>query len=380
MKKLLIMLMVVAMAAFLFVGCIPGVTTVVDDEDEEEPVVPTTVAPIITSVSDIDITSSATQYVNKAEAADGIVVTGTAPTYSEVRVYINGLTAGTGDAGANGVFEVVVAPADLEKAVKTDGPKILHATAKETGLAESASSNECPFTLDTALPTITKCSATAGSNETIADVDEVSGSDTAGLFSDWNVDNPLLLVEGMWKIEIIGIVDVQSNGSADSGDLVTIEVTPPSGPPASTYVFTYLNTDTDYTSFIPGVEVEFDNSLSLADVGAEVFCDVTPPAAAVAGYIDVTFDADVTGASILAGPWTAFGATVDLQPTPVVWSATTARLTETLGVFWYWWGWGDATNLISGVAYSVSCSGITDLAGNPISATAPETCTGIVMP
>ncbi len=158
MKKLLIILMVVAMASFLFVGCI-GTTPPIEDEDEEDVITPppATVAPIITSVPDI-----VDGYINKANAADGIVVNGTAPTYSEVKVYINGLTAGTGDTLENGVFQVVVAKADLIKAVKTDGAKVLYATAKEVGLEESAHSNEKTFTLDTVAPKISSSKAKAG--------------------------------------------------------------------------------------------------------------------------------------------------------------------------------------------------------------------------
>lgn len=49
MKKLLIMLMVVAVASFLFVGCLSGTTT---PDTTPDTTTPTTVAPIITDVPD----------------------------------------------------------------------------------------------------------------------------------------------------------------------------------------------------------------------------------------------------------------------------------------------------------------------------------------
>jgi len=89
MKKLLVILMVVAMASFLFVGCVPTTPEeeVVEEEEVvvEEEVVAATVAPIITSILDypaagttavavISLTSTATQYMNAAEIANGIVL------------------------------------------------------------------------------------------------------------------------------------------------------------------------------------------------------------------------------------------------------------------------------------------------------------------
>jgi len=158
MKKLLVILMVVAMASFLFVGCLgDGVTPPVDDEDDEdeEDVTPlTTVAPIITSITDnpvaptvpaavISLTSSATQYMNAAEIALGIIVNGTAPTYSEVKVYIDDICAGTANVGDEGTFSVVVAKVDLGDDAED---KVLYATAKEAALPVSAHSVEYAFT------------------------------------------------------------------------------------------------------------------------------------------------------------------------------------------------------------------------------------------
>ena len=347
----------------------------------------TTHVPVIMSVPDAE-----DKYVNKAEAADGIIVHGTGPTYSEIKLYIDGIFAGTGDVTETGAWTVVVAKSDLG----ADGEKILYATAtiEKTRWTESAHSNEIKFTLDTALPTIKKCSAKAGILEVLADVEEVSGTDTCDLFCGWDVHNETLLVSGIWKIEIMGIEDTNLNVSCDSGDHFRIEVTDPSGNVTPYGPIVYTGGRETYTTWIPGVELEFpanwiptwwggfcvDSALELWHVGCEVRVKVTAPDDAAPGHIDVTFDEAVTGTSILAGTWTAFGATEDLVPTVAVRSATVARLTETLfpGP-----GWGPqplTPRLVPGVAFSVSCSGIIDLAGNPIPATAPETCTGVVLP
>jgi hypothetical protein len=385
MKKLIIILMVVAVASFLFVGCIPGgVTPDPDPDPDPDPTALTTVAPIITSVPDI-----VGGYVNAAAAANGLVVNGTAPTYSEVKVYINGITAGTGDAGFNGVFSVVVANADLIKAVKVDGAKTLHATATEAGLAESASSNVRSFILDTVIPSIASSvgkTGTAAVGALIAEVGEVIPAvpgldDTNDLFNNWAIADASLLVLGTWKLEIKAILDSDGSASITTGDTITVETTDPSGNKTSySWGYPSLVATSNYTTFIPGVSVDFPetsagvfNALTFADIGAEVFVAVTAVVTAVPGYIDVTFNEPVTGASILAAAttWTAFGATTNLVPAITVRSATVARLTETAAIL---------PNLVTGVAYSVSVSGIIDLAGNPIPATAPSLSTGVVIP
>ncbi len=388
MKKLLIILMVVAMASFLFVGCIPTVPDV--DVDEEEPI-PTppgpipTIAPIITSVPD-----AADGYVNAAEAADGLVVNGTAPTYSEVKVYINGLTAGTGDTEADGTFSVVVANADLIKVVKTDGAKVLHATATDLASPESDSSNKVEFELDTKLPTIEKSSAKAGTPavaQSVVEVSDTSGDapwgpyQPDGIFGSWGppwehwVINSSLLVEGTWTLLITSIEDLPDLtifpilwGTLSLGDKITVQATDPTGQTIS-FEFPHVPGGAMY-QFITGVSTSFE-IFSLDDTGHMATVLVTCAAPAVPGYIDVTFDEPVTGASILAGTWTAFGATVNLMPAVTVRSATEARLTETAATI---------PNLVAGVAYAVSVSGPTDLAGNSIPAGSPEASMGVVMP
>ncbi len=361
MKKLLIVLMVVAVASFLFVGCIPTAPDVDVDVDEEEPAPtpPTTVAPVITSVPDIS-----GGYVNASAAKDGLVVNGTAPTYSEVKVYINGLTAGTGDTEADGTFSVVVANADLIKVAKVDGAKTLYATATETGLTESASSNVKTFTLDTAKPTIKKSSAKAGTPAVLGKSASVNvfpllSSPLSALANfPWNpVVTSADVVTGTWTVNVTSAVPFDNVTITDpNGDETKYSCMPGANFPAG--------------APIPGVFFRLDFGLN-PTMFSKIVCVAEVAAVnAVPGYIDVTFSEAVTGASILAGDWTAFAATNNLNPTATVRSDTKARLTEAV----------PPVNMFAGQAYSVSVSGISDLAGNTISASSPSTDTGIIMP
>lgn len=376
MKKLLVILMVVAMASFLFVGCLgDGVTPPVDDEDDEDDVTPpTTVAPIIIKIDDGAL-------VNAAEADDGIIVDGTGRTYAEIKLYIDGVLVSSGDVEVDGTWIVVVAEADLG----VDGAKTLYATAEEPGLAVSASSNEITFTLDTVLPYILSSVAkdgTAAEADEIEEVDEDEDDtgDTNNLFNDWTIHDDSILELGTWKIKITGLVDDNDNDDFDTGDTITFEITDPDGDKTS-YDWGYpsIYASSTYTTFIPGVAVDFPeddddvfHGLVFADVGAEVFVEVTTDDDAVLGYIDVTFDAPVTGASILAltSTWNVqspIGTTV--ENTPSVLSTTVARIFEAVG-----------GTLVAGDAYLISCDGIEDLAGNAILDTAPSSDYGIVLP
>ena len=212
MKKFIIVLMVVAVSSFLFVGCLPGTTTPVTPVEPVEPVEPVvvaTVAPIITSITDnaavpavvISLTAT-TVYMNKAEVALGIIVNGTAPTYSEVKVYIDDICAGTADVGTSGTFSVVIAKADLG----ADGEKTLYATAKEAAIAVSAKSVEYTFTLDTDLPGIDSVAATAiGVGATVgnATATAVGTHATDGTSPLTATTTPANVVSGTWLITII---------------------------------------------------------------------------------------------------------------------------------------------------------------------------------
>jgi len=348
MKKLLIMLMVVAMASFLFVGCLPGVVTPVEDEEDEEEVIPTeptTVAPIITSITDIDITSSKTQYVNKADAADGMTVAGTAPTYSEVRVYIDAICAGTADVGATGAFSVVVAKADLG----ADGDKVLYATAKEAALAVSAKTTEYAFTLDTDLPGITEVKATAFKAatypaRTVVVADPIA-ADPAGV-----TYTTTALVPGTWAIDCLKANDLPLN----------VKVVSPLGT-AKTYNVLTLGVLTDA---IPGLKLTF-NAAWVAGNGV-LLAVLSTNGKAIVDRASLEFDEEVTIATAsVAGNYT-FTAVTGTSATPT-WGLFNES-TDTA----YWNTWGTPMNQYDTIAFAVN--GISDLAGNTLTTAVSATC------
>ncbi|MBA7586685.1 hypothetical protein ES708_28690 [subsurface metagenome] len=180
MKKLLIMLMVVTMASFLFVGCLP-VTPPIDPVDPD-PVLPVSITPVIEKITNVDdesiinLYSSATQYMNKAEVKNGILVKGFALKYSEVKVYVRGVVVGTSTTyGVLERFTVFVAKASLGD----DGAKTLYATATEMGLAESAPSTVYAFTLDVVAPDIEKVAVDLEEETVTVTFDEAVNEDTA---------------------------------------------------------------------------------------------------------------------------------------------------------------------------------------------------------
>ena len=209
MKKLLIMLIVIAMASFLFVGCL-GTTPPIDPDepDEPEPVLLLTVTPVIRGIADvvgapvISLYSSATQYMNGAEVADGILVYGFAPKYSEVNIYVGGVIVGTGTAyGGDEEFTVFVDGDNLG----ADGAKTLYATAKELGFAESDPSTEYAFILDTVAPEMVEVAAR------FEDIEEYPGTVTA-TFSE-ELDKNTAEDEDDWTVANINLFEF------DGGDL-----------------------------------------------------------------------------------------------------------------------------------------------------------------
>ncbi|MBA7589970.1 hypothetical protein ES708_32069 [subsurface metagenome] len=189
MKKLLIMLMVVAMA-FLFVGCL-GTTPPIDPDEPDEPVAPATQPPIITSISGVSFTSALTQYTNKIE------VGGVAPAGSVIRIYVNGVNTGIGYSGTDASFEGV---SGTSIAKVLDGAKTLYATATQFGLAESAASASYSFTYDTTAPKIAKAVVTDGEdyitvtfNEAVKATEEHGADPTAAEEAAWAMSalNPI---------------------------------------------------------------------------------------------------------------------------------------------------------------------------------------------
>jgi len=166
-----------------------------------------------------------------------------------------------------------------------------------------------------------------------------------------------------WKIDVIAF------GVNDT--TVTVRVTNLTAATSQNYTFDNSAGAVTSTSWIQGLAITGPNMYSsLIHTGAYVLITTTNTAVSL-GYVDVTFNEAVTGASITAAGtnWTLFAATVAVANTPSVRSATVARLTETTpGI------------LATGVFYSVGVSGILDLAGNPIPAAAPSSDSGVVIP
>jgi len=311
MKKFLVILMVLAMASFLFVGCTTPVEEEVAEEEEvveeeEEVVVAATVAPVLLTVAGISLTSSATQYINATEAAV-VVVTGTAPTYSEVKVYVDDVCAGTADVGVTGTFSVTVAEADLG----ADGDKVIYATAKEAAIDVSAHSVEYAFVLDQVKPTATTLAATATTAQAVASavVSGVCPVDSVAVASGTGT-----LAAGTWTITCLG----------DSADVSNIAVS--DGTTTTTY--TIAPADVGDLGIIPGVLFDLEGGFAAGDVGTITIT------AAITGRATVLFDEDVTyaTASVLASYTFSDETVTVVAPAAafVSYSAKTSYFTATL--------------------------------------------------
>jgi len=159
MKKLIIVLMVVAVASFLFVGCL-GVTPPVDDVDDVDDVVDVakTDTPFITGIGSgratISLSSTTTQYTSNP-AVVGVGVAG-----AIIKVYINDVQTGVGSSGNGGAIESIgVTLAEL-----TEGVNELYITATQPGLAESDPSTKYTFTYDETDPVIASVVADSTAN------------------------------------------------------------------------------------------------------------------------------------------------------------------------------------------------------------------------
>lgn len=347
MKKLIIVLMMVAMASFLLVGCLPGTTTPetpTEPTEPTEPVVPTTVAPIITAITGISLTSTATQYINNTEASL-VVVSGTAPTYSEAKIYIDGICAGTGDVGAPGTFAVVIAKADLG----TDGAKTLYATATEAGLAESAHSTEYAFTLDTVKPGITSIAATANSafvNTTVVPVHAVLGGGTdpllAGALGILLTGTGTYLAPGVWTV----VVDATA---------LLVTATSPAGVAGAATTFALA---TGANNLIPGLNLIFTGGPYVAGDACKI--TVVGGTSAIAGRATLKFSEDVTSGAANAGTYASNIGVIAAPPFVFKESNDTG----------YWTGLTLALN----ATMVIRVSGVADLAGNVITALSSASC------
>jgi len=353
MKKLLVILMVVAMASFLFVGCVPTTPAeeeAAEEEEEEEVVVAATVAPIITAITDaanvviVSLTSTATQYMSAAEVANGIIVHGTAPTYSEVKIYVDDVCAGTGNVGDTGIFEVVVAEADLG-ADATD--KVIYATAKEAAIDVSAHSTEYTFVLDQVKPSATTVAATAQATAAV-DSAVFSGTCPIGAAAAGGTGT---LAAGIWTITCLG----------DSADVSNIMVS--DGTTTTTY--TVAPADIANLGIIPGVQFTLLGGFAAGDAGT---ITVT---AATAGRATVLYSEPVTFATCDLGVFTAidWDTGIPHAPTPVA-KTYVAYIGSTT-----YYTVASAPDLALYDTLRVVVNGATDLAGNVQTTASALTCT-----
>ncbi|TFB08537.1 hypothetical protein E3V08_03490 [Candidatus Atribacteria bacterium MT.SAG.1] len=389
MKKFIIVLMVLVVASVLLVGCLPTTPDPTPDPtaDPTPDPTPTTVAPIITSVGEAD-----DGYVNKVEAANGIVVEGTAPTYSEIKVYINGITAGTGDSEANGEWEVVIAKADLEKAAKGDGDKTLYATAEEPGLAVSASSNVETFKLDTAAPQILSVKARGGQAGVVGTVEITyqTHEDDVDMFTETVFDaDELLPGTTLWKVEILTITGI-------TPEVVTVRVYNLSAGTFIDYGFNdhpTLAPITSSKSWIPGAEIMvFDPLVSGAGLNSALHVGAyalikTVKTGAIPGRVSLTFNEDVTWTQATGGNYTIFnnfagwdiltGAPLFIAGTGVTDFFAYDETSDTM--FWQETLGNEAVDLTQGQLLTFQVDSVADIAGNSIPVDSPETANTTIL-
>jgi len=365
MKKLLVILMVVAMASFLFVGCIgDGVTPPVDvDDEDEEDVTPPAVAtatPVITAIAGIDITSSAVRYINNAEAAL-VVVTGTAEAYSEVKVYINGTVADTGLARANATFDVVMAKADLG----TDGLKLLHVTATLTGFDESADSTKYLFILDTDDPDISAVRATAETgwvNSTSLPVIDPAfgGLAQAVAVVTFSAVATTFIELGEWTVE--ALVDTPAVVGVDD-----YQITSPSGTVTTCERVVASGVD---DLVIPGLNVALAAVGAVATTGntSTVIVSSVGAVTPIQARATLKFDESVTLAAALAGVYSdTFSGLGGTALALLVYQASNNT---------YYWRAPEIAApaaIIPGLLISFTASDVADAAGN-VSSTTTATC------
>lgn len=338
MKKLLIILMVIAMVSFLYAGCTPTTPAEEAEEVEEEELVPTD-TPTISSISGIDITSDSTQYVNSSEAENGIMVEGSAATGAEVKVYINdAAVAPTADVTATGTWSLIITESELGD----DGEKTVYAVASEVGLAD-ATSTSYDFILDTDAPGVSSIACTA--NLEAIEASSATTEITSHIWSDEPFIKSLSLsgtpgqtvVEGDYVIVALGSYATPNN----------VKITTPAGDSTTYDSVDWIGESSVFLDVIPGIRIEFghfaeDDTCTITNTAA------VSAVAAVAGRATMTFNEDITSDGAMAGTYA--GDLVSADP------FYCDEATDTVY-------WTDLTTT-EGDTVSITVYGITDLAGN----------------
>lgn len=136
--------MVVAVASFLFVGCLPETVTPVTPTEPTEPTAAKTDTPYITEINNVSLSSTSTQYT-KNPLVSGVGVAG-----AIIKVYIDDVQSGVGQTGTGGLFTEI----DDTMFTLTEGVRVLYVTATQPGLLESDASTKYTFTYDKTAPSI----------------------------------------------------------------------------------------------------------------------------------------------------------------------------------------------------------------------------------
>jgi len=154
MKKLIIVLMVVAVASFLFVGCLPDTVTPVTPTEPVTPTAAKTDTPYITDIGGISLYSTDTQYTGSL-LTDGVGVAN-----AIIKLYIDDVQVGVGTTGDDGTFAEI--GATLSKV--TEGVRVVYVTATAPGLAESDASTKYTLTYDYTAPALASAVADSSDN------------------------------------------------------------------------------------------------------------------------------------------------------------------------------------------------------------------------
>ncbi|MBA7550301.1 hypothetical protein ES705_42812 [subsurface metagenome] len=339
MRKFLVMLMVVAMASFLFVGCLP-VTPPIDPVDPGPgPALP---PPIILDIqksdgvtSIVDLTATTTQYINKVEAGTSILVRGIAYPEALVKVYICSAATpvAVGEATKTGLFSVAVA----ETALGADSSvaKTLHVTSKEIGLAESVASNVATFILDTVAPGIEEVKATASVGYEVA---KVTNDPVRGLLL--AITDPCVLSGTEGQTVIAGDWTIIATGSHTDVDNVAI-ITP-------------SNVKTTYTVIpggiledeIPGIKITFALGWEKGDTAILT----TIAEKGVLARATLKFNEDITYAAAMAG---TYGGTITKIGDPYAYK-------ETINTGY----WTSDLEVLANSTFTITVYDVKDSAGN----------------
>jgi len=342
MKKFLVILMVLAMASVLFVGCTtpPTPTPDPDPDPTPTPVVVVSATPVLTAVATsagvaiFDVLGTGTLYMNTAEAGSLILLQGTAPAESVVKVYFDDVAIATvAETGVTGLWNMYVAKSSLG----ADGVKVLTVKCTEVGLAESVASNAVTFTLDTVDPsfTIAATAAAGASGATDASGIVVATSGTMPI-------QPALITAGTTGTAVAGVWTIYCRSDSTTGTNSTnVDVTTPAGVKTS-----YLITNTTIAyELVTGFDTTFVAGFAAGD-GCKVTVTAAGTIAAIISRATITFDEDVSAAGAAAGTYTTVGDPANYK------TATDTGY------------WSSITVGAAGATYTITAYGFTDLAGN----------------